>query len=50
MTTQQTPGIPIHHVDEVGEERPLIPSDPKHETKRVAIIDLSKMDDGKDER
>jgi len=50
MTIQQTPGIPIHHVDEVGEERPLIPSDPKHETKRVAIIDLSKMDDGKDER
>lgn len=50
MTTQQTPGIPIHHVTEVGDERPLIPGDPKHDTKTVAIIDLSKMDDGKDER
>jgi len=50
MTTQQTPGIPVQHVEEAVEESPLPPSDPKHETKRVAIIDLSKMDDGKDER
>jgi hypothetical protein len=49
MTTQQTPGIPIHHVNGENEPQQLAP-ETKHETKNVAIIDLSKMDDGKDDQ
>jgi hypothetical protein len=46
MTAAATPGIPIHHVGENGVE---MNPETKHETKTVAIIDLSKMDDGKDD-
>lgn len=49
MASQQTPGIPIHHLDDMAKERPEIARDPKLDTKTVAIIDLSKMDDGKDD-
>ncbi|MCI1245299.1 MAG: hypothetical protein LKG11_05095 [Bacilli bacterium] len=49
MSTQQTPGIPIHHIDEQGRERPEIPQTKKIDTKTVSIIDISKMDDGKDD-
>jgi hypothetical protein len=49
MTAQQTPGIPIHHVNGENEPQQLTP-EAKHETKNVAIIDLSKLDDGKDDQ